>query len=98
MNEMSLASLEGLGYGTGRRRSSEQVGVGRDGDDVSPGTRSLGGGGSSGGSVSGSGVRRPRLGSMRSFSGGDVASSGGSAEVIGRLELDEDSKRRGWGE
>ncbi|KAI6095885.1 hypothetical protein EV401DRAFT_2062389 [Pisolithus croceorrhizus] len=99
MNEMFLASLEGLGYGSGRRRSSEQVGVGRDGHDASPGTRSLGGGGgSSGGSVSGSGVRRPRLGSMRSFSGGDVASSGGSAEVIGRLELDEDSKRRRWGE
>ncbi|KAI6100325.1 autophagy-related protein 13-domain-containing protein [Pisolithus sp. B1] len=99
MNEMFLASLEGLGYGTGRSRSSEQVGVGRDGDDASPGTRSLGeGGGSSGGSVSGSGVRRPRLRSMRSFSGGDVASSGGSAEVIGRLELDEDSKRRRWGE
>ncbi|KAI6094940.1 hypothetical protein EDD16DRAFT_1681885, partial [Pisolithus croceorrhizus] len=97
MNEMFLASLEGLGYGSGRRRSCEQVGVGRDGDNASPGTRSLGGGGgSSGGSVSG--VRRPRLGSMRSFSAGDVASSGGSAEVIGRLELDEDSKRRRWGE
>ncbi|KAI5985857.1 autophagy-related protein 13-domain-containing protein [Pisolithus albus] len=101
MNEMFLASLEGLGCGSGRRRSSEQVGVvsiGRDGDGASPGT------GSSGVSVSGSGgVQRPRLRSMRSFSGGggDVASSGGSAEVIGRLELDhhhEESRRRRWGE
>ncbi|KIK17276.1 hypothetical protein PISMIDRAFT_685393 [Pisolithus microcarpus 441] len=109
MNEMFLASLEGLGYGSGRRRSSEQVGVvtiGRDGDGTSPGTGSLGGGGggSSGGSVSGSGgMQRPRLRSMRSFSGGggggDVASSGGSAEVIGRLELDhEESRRRRWGD
>ncbi|KAI6040787.1 autophagy-related protein 13-domain-containing protein [Pisolithus marmoratus] len=101
MNEMFLASLAGLGYGTGRRRSSEQMGVvtiGREGDDVSPGAGSVeagGGGGSSRGSVSGSGGQRPRLGSMGS---GDVASSGGSAEVIGRLELDEESRRRRWGE
>ncbi|KAI6096688.1 hypothetical protein EV401DRAFT_2202737 [Pisolithus croceorrhizus] len=53
VNEMFLISLEGLRYGTGRRRSSEQVGVGRDGDDASPGTSLGGGGGSSGGSVSG---------------------------------------------
>lgn len=104
MNEMFLASLEGLGYGTGRRRSPEQVGVGAIGRerDRSPGAGSLGGGsggGSSRGSVSGSGVQRPRLGSMRSPSGGgDAASSGGSAEVIGRLELDgEESRRRRWG-
>ncbi|KAG1723160.1 hypothetical protein EDB19DRAFT_1898113 [Suillus lakei] len=37
---------------------------------------------------------RPRLGSLRNMSANDIASSGGSAEVMGKLELDEEPQAR----
>jgi len=40
---------------------------------------------------------RLRLGSLRRMSANDIASSGGSAEVMGRLELDEEPQTRGQG-
>ncbi|KAG6331042.1 hypothetical protein ID866_8048 [Astraeus odoratus] len=108
MHEIFLASLEGLGSGSRSRRRS-QTSSGRDVDSLVGGA--VGGGGGEGGSSrsssrlgegsvgtgSGPPMRRPHLGSMRTHSAGDVASSGGSAEVIGRLELDEESRQRRYG-
>lgn len=86
MHEVFMASLEGLG--SGARRGAQTSAAGEE----SP----VGDGGSASGSGSGSaiGAQRPRLGSMRSLSGGDGASSGGSGEVLGRMELDEEARRR----
>jgi len=88
MHEVFMASLEGLG--SGARRGAQTSAAGEE----SP----VGGGGSASASGSGSGsaigAQRPRLGSMRSLSGGDGASSGGSGEVLGRMELDEEARRR----
>ncbi|KIJ60811.1 hypothetical protein HYDPIDRAFT_97800 [Hydnomerulius pinastri MD-312] len=97
MNEVFLASLEGFKSGSSRRRESASAsGSGRGDESGGEGSNSQssslsgyrGVGGGSGD------VSRPRLGSMRSVSANDVASSGGSAEVMGRLELDDDSRRR----
>ncbi|KAL4063866.1 autophagy-related protein 13-domain-containing protein [Scleroderma citrinum] len=94
MHRVFMASLEGLGSGT-RRSGLGQTHTG----DSSP----VGDGGSASASVSASagggsgmdqGAQRPHLGSMRSLSGGDGTSSGGSAEVLGRMELDEEMRRR----
>lgn len=86
MHEVFMASLEGLGSGAQRGAQTSAAG------EESP----VGDGGSASASASGSavGAQRPRLGSMRSLSGGDGASSGGSAEVVGRMELDEEARRR----
>ncbi|KAG2119376.1 autophagy-related protein 13-domain-containing protein [Suillus clintonianus] len=97
MNEMFLASLEGLGGSGGRRRGS----MGGDSAGGSPISSSSGHGeGETRGMrrAEGVGTRRdtsmPRLGSLRSMSANDIASSGGSAEVMGKLELDEEPRAR----
>ncbi|KIJ16059.1 hypothetical protein PAXINDRAFT_168678 [Paxillus involutus ATCC 200175] len=104
MHEVFLASLEGLGSGSSRRRDNSSTGVG--GSGSGSGARrgdesgEIYGGGSD---TSGIGLQsalgrrdgsRPRLGSLRSMSATDVASSGGSAEVMGKLDLDDDSQPR----
>ncbi|KAG1803999.1 uncharacterized protein BJ212DRAFT_953476 [Suillus subaureus] len=95
MNETFLASLEGLG--SGRRRGS-MGGHSAGGSPIS----------STSGRDEGEnrgmrrteirrGTSRPRLGSLRSMSANDVASSGGSAEVMGKLELDEEPRAQRQG-
>lgn len=97
MNETFLASLEGLSGG--RRRGS----MGGDSSGGSPISSASGRG-----EGENRGMRRaeegfqrqtsrPRLGALRSMSTNDVASSGGSAEVMGRLELDEEPEARRQG-
>ena len=98
MRKAFMASLEGLGSGTARRGA--QTSASSIADDSSPvgdsATASAGASAVASGSTSASASRstRPRLGSMRLLSGGDGASSGGSAEVLGRMELDEDARQR----
>ncbi|KAH7890632.1 autophagy-related protein 13-domain-containing protein [Phlebopus sp. FC_14] len=96
MREVFLASLEGLGSGSTRRRDQSSGAKESGGSDVESQSRAdsrsedvLGGRGEGLAYPS-----RPRLASGRSMSANGIASSGGSAEVIGRLELDEDSRRR----
>lgn len=97
LNEAFFASLEGLGGG--RRRGS----VGGDSAGGSPvsSASGRGEGDSRGMRRAEEGFRRetsrPRLGALRSMSANDVASSGGSAEVMGRLELDEEPEARRQG-
>ncbi|KAH7915511.1 autophagy-related protein 13-domain-containing protein [Hygrophoropsis aurantiaca] len=99
MNEMFLASLEGLGGNRRReRRPSADQGDGSSAASSTDGAVARAETSSgrrderdAGGSRD---VSRPRLGSLRSASANDVASSGGSAEVMGRLELDDESWRR----
>ncbi|KAG1727396.1 hypothetical protein EDB19DRAFT_1929858 [Suillus lakei] len=93
MNETFLASLEGLGGG--RRRAS----MGGDSAGGSPISSLSGHGGETRGMRRAEeGTRRetsrPRLGSLRNMSANDIASSGGSAEVMGKLELDEEPQAR----
>ncbi|KAH7929214.1 hypothetical protein BV22DRAFT_1102631 [Leucogyrophana mollusca] len=100
MNEVFLASLEGLGGGRRRERrqgddQGEESSVASSGDGASRGDVSGGRRDERGAPSSSRDVSRPRLGSLRSASANDAASSGGSAEVMGRLELDDDSWRRG---
>ncbi|KAG2357037.1 hypothetical protein BDR07DRAFT_1421422 [Suillus spraguei] len=90
MNETFLASLEGLSGG--RRRGS----MGGDSASGSP-VSSVGGRGEGDSrgmrcTEIGRETSRPRLGSLRRMSANDVASSGGSAEVMGKLELDEEPR------
>lgn len=90
MNETFLASLEGLSGG--RRRGS----MGGDSAGGSP-VSSVGGRGEGDSrgmrcAEIGRETSRPRLGSLRRMSANDVASSGGSAEVMGKLELDEEPR------
>lgn len=92
MNETFLASLEGLGGS--RRRGS----IGGDSAGASPISSVSGRGEGENRSSRPTGIwretSRPRLGSLRSMSANDVASSGGSAEVMGKLELDEEPQAR----
>ena len=98
MHEVFMASLEGLGSGTARRGAQTSASsVAGDSSPVGDGATASAGASavaSGSASASASGSTRPRLGSMRSLSGGDGASSGGSAEVLGRMELDEDARRQ----
>lgn len=100
MHEMFRASLEGLGGGR-RRGSSTSVASGSPASAGGSGRSSFSGHGHgqsnrAGYVGEGSGVRtrgetsRPTLGKLRRMSANDVASSGGSAEVMGRMELDEE--------
>lgn len=97
MNETFFASLEGLGGG--RRRGS----MGGDSAGGSPRSSLSGHGEGETRAMrrAEDGIRRetsrPRLGSLRSMSANDIASSGGSAEVMGRLELDEEPQARRQG-
>ena len=97
MRKAFMASLEGLRSGTARQGT--QTSASSIADDSSPvgdsATASAGASAVASGSASASasGSTRPRLGLMRLLSGGDGASSGGSAEVLGRMELDEDARR-----
>jgi autophagy-related protein 13 len=95
MNETFLASLEGLG---GSRRRGSMGGDSAGGSPIS----------SASGRDEGEnrGMRRmeirretsrPSPGSLRSMSANDVASSGGSAEVMGKLELDEEPRAQRQG-
>jgi autophagy-related protein 13 len=111
MHEMFRASLEGLGGGR-RRESSTSMGGGSPASIGGSGRSSLSGHGhglservgrAEDGTGIGTGIRtrgdtsRPPLGRLRRMSANDVASSGGSAEVMGRMELDEDPWARGQG-
>ncbi|KAG1863173.1 autophagy-related protein 13-domain-containing protein [Suillus subalutaceus] len=95
MNETFLASLEGLGGG--RRRGS----MGGDSTGGSPISSASGRDEGENRGMRRTEIRRetsrPRLGSLRSMSANDVASSGGSAEVMGKLELDEEPRARRQG-
>jgi autophagy-related protein 13 len=64
---------------------SERVGRAEDGTGIGTGIRTHGD------------TSRPPLGRLRRMSANDVASSGGSAEVMGRMELDEEPWARGQG-
>lgn len=92
MNETFLASLEGLGGS--RRRGS----IGGDSAGASPISSVSGRGEGENRGSRPTGIwretSRPRLGSLRSMSANDVASSGGSAEVMGKLEFDEEPQAR----
>ncbi|KAF9238206.1 hypothetical protein BU15DRAFT_47979 [Melanogaster broomeanus] len=99
MHEVFLASLEGLGSGSSRRRDNTSGSAGARGSGSGSGSR--GGDGPGKGDESGGSSRSNSWAEYRGQGGGvgsasptDVASSGGSAEVMGRLELDEDSRRR----
>ena len=96
MHEVFMASLKGLGSGTARRGA--QTSASSIADDSSPvgdsTTASAGASAVASGTASASASGSTRLGSMRLLSGGDGALSGGSAEVLGRMELDEDARRR----
>lgn len=97
LNEAFFASLEGLGGG---RRRGSMGGDSAGGSPVSSAS-GRGEGDSRGMRRAEEGFRRetsrPRLGALRSMSANDVASSGGSAEVMGRLELDEEPEARRQG-
>lgn len=106
MHEMFRASLEGIGEGR-RKGSSTSRGVGSSASAGGSARSSLSGHGQGHEGVEraedGSGISargetsRPTLGKLRRMSANDVASSGGSAEVMGRMELDEEPWARRQG-
>ncbi|KIK78786.1 hypothetical protein PAXRUDRAFT_834443 [Paxillus rubicundulus Ve08.2h10] len=107
MHEVFLASLEGLASGSSRRRDNSSTSVSGSGNRSGAGRddeprENYGGGSDTSGVGLPSGLERRdesrlRLGSLRSMSATDVASSGGSAEVMGKLDLDDDLQpRRGY--
>jgi len=106
MHEMFRASLEGFGEGR-RKGSSTSRGGGSSASAGGSARSSLSGHGQGhegvGRAEEGSGIStrgetsRPMLGRLRRMSANDVASSGGSAEVMGRMELDEEPWARKQG-
>jgi len=106
MHEMFRASLEGLGGGR-RKGSSTSMGGGSSASAGGSARSSFihgrgeGVGRAEEGTEIGTGIgsrgetSRLPLGRVRRMSANDVASSGGSAEVMGRMELDEEPRRRG---
>lgn len=105
MQEMFRASLEGLGEGR-RKGSSTSRGGGSSASAGGSARSSLSGHdqGHEGvgraeedSGISTRGQTRPTLGRLRRMSANDVASSGGSAEVMGRMELDEEPWARRQG-
>lgn len=106
MHEVFLASLEGLGSGSSRRRNSASGGPGSGsasgvvgGEDCASISRpsSRGAGGLGLGLPSGLGRER-RSGSLRSVSAMEAGSSDGQAGLSGRVDIEGDSPRRLYGE